>query len=188
MGQKLAREYNATFKIRAGHGGKDQAILVPRGKEHGLPSITGTYGFNLISWDITPRTGRHVFTKSKAKYFDRKKAEFKTEETEFNLDRAVPESTNATRSAVHDKAQAKSITEARKGEAERNGGDGTVELDLTVEAQAEGKFILVGARPGIDGTYKIDGVHHKASRSGGSTTSLDLKHPQGGAGKDTRKK
>jgi len=62
-----------------------------------------------------------------------------------------------------------------------------VQLDLTVVAVVEGWCSISGVRPGIDGTYLIETVKHSASRSGGATTSLDLKQPGGGAGKDSRK-
>jgi phage protein D len=60
-------------------------------------------------------------------------------------------------------------------------------MDLPVEAQAEGTLVLSGARPGIDGSYRIVSVTHKETRSGGATTSLELKQPTGGAGNDGRK-
>ena len=48
------------------------------------------------------------------------------------------------------------------------------------------RVMLLGARPGIDGLYRIDTVDHELSRSDGFTTSLSLKQPQGDAGKDSR--
>lgn len=186
LGQRLAREYHATFKIRQGNGG-DVAVLAAR-DENPLPAVRGVVGTggNVISWDIAPFTGRGAFTRGKVKYFDRETASFKVEEVEFDLDRDLPDAANVARVTVADQAQAKSIGAARKSESKREGGEGSVELDLTVEAQAEAPFVLSGARPGVDGTYRIVSVRHKASRSGGSTTSLDLKQPEGGAGKDSR--
>jgi phage protein D len=182
IGERLAREHHATFKIR----GKT-AVLVRRGKDQGLPTVHGRVGDNVISWDIAPYTGRKVFTKAKVSWFDRGEATFREEEVEFALDRDLPEAENVIRSIAADQDQAKAIGEARKSEAGREGGEGNVELDLTDEAQAEGMFILSGARRGVDGSYRIECVRHKASRSGGSTTTLELKQPGGGAGKDGRK-
>ncbi|MGY6709690.1 MAG: phage late control D family protein [Rhizobiaceae bacterium] len=185
LGQRLAREFAATFKIRATEGG-DMAVLTPLEHEEPLPVVTGRVGGNVISWDIAPFTGRRVFTRARARWFDRETGAFREKEIEFDLDRDLPEATNVIRSPAHDEDQADADIEARKAEAEREGGEGTVDLDLAPEAQAEGKFVLVGARPGVDGTYRITSVRHRASRSGGSTTGLDIKQPAGGAGKDDR--
>ena len=188
LGEKLAHEFGGTFKVRG-----DQAIIAKRGEGKAttgtkMPTITGIVGTNVISWDIAPFKGRRSFTKAKVRYFDRKVADFKSKDVEFNLDRDLPESTNIVRATVSDESQAESVGDARKREAEREGGEGSVELDLTVEAQAEASFILSGARVGVDGEYRIASVRHKADRGGGSTTSLEVKQPGGTAGKDTRKK
>lgn len=184
IGQKLARELDATFKIRAGDGG-DIAVLQPR-DETPLAAVAGIVGVNVISWDIEPFAGRKAFTKAKVRYFDRKEAAFKTEEVTLDKGGDAPEATNLVRTTAADKDQAKAIGKARKSESERESGGGSVEMDLTVAAQAEAPFTLVGARPGVDGTYRITSVRHSASRSGGATTSLELKQPQDGAGKDDR--
>lgn len=183
MGQKLARELGGTFKIRG-----DQAVLVKRGQGTSatggaMPVVVGQVGSNVISWAISPITGRAKYSKTKVGFFDRKTASFKEIEVETGIE---ADATNETRTKAADEEQAKAIAEGRKTESERDGGEGTVDLDLEVTAQAEGTFILIGARPGVDGTYRIEGVTHKADRGGGSTTSLDLKQPTAGAGKDER--
>ncbi|EXL07432.1 late control D family protein [Brucella anthropi] len=188
IGERIARELGGTFKIRG-----DQSVLARRGEGKAatgaaLPVIIGIVGQNIISWDIAPFKGRHTFTKAKVRYFDRKDASFKSKDVEFDLDRDLPESTNVVRSMAADEDQAGQIGDARKREAERDGGEGNVELVLTVEARAEGTFNLTGARAGVDGQYRIISVRHKADRSGGATTSLELKQPGGSAGKDNRKK
>jgi phage protein D len=53
-------------------------------------------------------------------------------------------------------------------------------------AQPEGSCTVVGARPGIDGSYKIESVTHKLDRSKGYETTLELKHPEGDVGSDSR--
>lgn len=56
-----------------------------------------------------------------------------------------------------------------------------------MEAQAEAPFVFSGARAGVDGTYRISSRTHRADRGGGSITELQIKQPEGGAGKDTRR-
>lgn len=181
LGQRLARELYATFKLR----GK-QAVMMPRGKDFGLPVITGRVGDNLISWDIEPLRGRGAYKSAKVRYFDRDKASFAEEEEDFASSRKGVEAVDIVRAPVADKAQAKAVAKARKAESERQGGGGTVEIDIAPAAQAEALFTLVGTRPGVDGTYRIESVTHSANRSGGAVTRLDLKQPQGGAGTDSR--
>lgn len=187
VGQKLARRLGATFKIRAGAQG-DVAVLRKRDAAMGMPAVSGVVGRNVIAWDIAPLTGRRVFTEARVTWFDREAAAFKHKDVEIDLGRDLPQSRNVMRTLAADEDEAADAAEARKGEAKREGGEGTVELDLAPEAQAESTFVLSGARPGIDGSYRIVGVRHKASRSGGSTTALQLKQPDEGAGKDSRGK
>lgn len=182
VGERLAREFNATFKIRG-----TQAVFVPRNSSL-LGAVTGKVGpgGNVISWDISPYTGRQAWTKAKARWFDRKTAKFEEKEVEINTGRPLPDSTNSVRSLAADEGQATDLTDGRKSEATREGGQGSVEIDLMPGAQAEAMFVLTGARAGVDGTYRIESVKHKASRTGGATTSLDLKQPQVGGGTDSR--
>ncbi|WP_108459212.1 phage late control D family protein [Devosia naphthalenivorans] len=184
IGQTLARELNATFKIR-----DDKAVLAQRGQGTSavggaMPTVVGIVGQNVISWSIAPITSRRKFAKTSVRYFDRASASFKSMVVETGIVGA--DAVNEVRSAAADEDQARAIGEGRKTEGEREGGEGSVELNLAVEAQAEGTFILSGARPGVDGTYRIVSVVKKADRGGGSTTLLELKQPGGGAGADDR--
>lgn len=178
LGEKIAREVNGTFKLRGNRG-----VLVPRGSI-ALPTVHGVVGSggNVISWDIAPFTGRPAFTMAKARWFDRKAATFREEEIEIDLGRDLPEAANIVRMPAGDADQAKLQAEGRKSEAEREAGGGNVELDLTPEAQAEAPFVLTGARRGVDGTWRIASVTHKANRSGGASTGLEIKEPGAVAG------
>lgn len=186
LGRRLAREFNATFKIRAADRG-DVAVLWGRDEEADLLSVKGIVGQNVISWDIAPFTGRDVFTRSRVSWFDREEGRYRVKDVEFELDRDLPEATNLVRSVAADEDHAEGIAEGRKGEAKREAGEGSVKLDLTLEAQAEAPFELSGARPGVDGTYRIASVTHRADRAGGSSTDIGIKQPENGAGKDERR-
>lgn len=185
VGEKLARELGGTFKLR-----ENLAVLARHGADFGLPKITGQFktsqSGNLISWDIEPLSTRAVFKDITVSYFDWKKGlpvDFKASAGKAG---EKAEAGNLVRSIASDEAQAKDIAEGRKQQIEREGGKGRVTLDLTPEAQAEALFQLRGTRAGVDGTYRIVGVTHKANRSGGATTELELQQPQDGAGTDNR--
>jgi hypothetical protein len=149
-----------------------------------MPTVRGEVGRNVIAWDISPTTSRRKFKTTMVRYFDREAAVYRTKEVQTEIEGAI--AVNEARTTAVDEAQAEAIAEGRKVESEREGGEGTAELDLTVDAQAEGAFVLSGARPGVDGSYRIVGVTHRASRGGGSTTSLELKQPHGSVGRDSR--
>ncbi|MFN3890184.1 MAG: phage late control D family protein [Beijerinckiaceae bacterium] len=184
LGERLARELGGTFKIRG-----RTAVLVKRGEGaspagSAMPIVRGVWGDNLISWDIAPFVGRPRHTKARVRWFDRKAARWKEEDVQ--VDGQTPPAATSPKFTAGDKETAQRRAKAKKSESERDGGEGSARILLNPTAQAEGTFVLVGARPGIDGAYRIAGVTHACDRSGGSQTSLDLKQPQGEAGKDGR--
>lgn len=286
--ERLAREFGGTFKVKG-----DRAVLAQRGNgmtPSGKPvaSLVGTYGDNLIGWDISPFVNRPRGKKARAQYFDRAKARYETREVEIepteysDADRAAireafaatgkqprpytpselevirqafdaagnpvgaltdavlgtirsafetltaeprtytaeemaaikvafdapderlariysPEEMAAIKRAFDapdivlspvyvaaDGEAAESVAKGKKASSQRQSGEGTVQLILTPKAQVEGTFTIRGARPGIDGDYRIGGVTHRLDRSSGSITELDLKQPGSGTGADTR--
>ncbi|WP_298981599.1 contractile injection system protein, VgrG/Pvc8 family [uncultured Roseibium sp.] len=184
-GERLARELGGTFKLRG-----TEAVLAKHGVDFGLPLITGLFNTNntgnLISWEIEPLSTRPAFNQVEVQYFDRKEGQPKTYRTDSGEAGARAQAVNRVRSVAHDENQAKDIAEARKAQIEREGGKGRVTLNLEPSAQAEALFQLSGTRSGVDGTYRITSVTHKANRSGGATTDLELQQPQDGAGTDSR--
>lgn len=186
FGERLAREVGGTFKIS-----NDVAILAKRngGKSASgkpLAVINATYGDNLISWDIAPVTGRPRYSKAKTRWYDTKTGTWKTEEVEIEDEKANAEFTS--RYPAGDADEAKQTAQSRKTESERAKGKGSVTIEGIADAQPEGTVTLCGARPGIDGIYRIDTVNHDFSGSSGWVTRLDVKQPQGKAGTDARKR
>ena len=86
-----------------------------------------------------------------------------------------------------DADQAKAKAKAHKTSADREKGGGTIVMNGTTTPQPEANVTLIGARPGIGGTYRIDTVTHQFDGNGW-TTRLEVKQPQGEAGKDSRDK
>ncbi|RWX72610.1 late control protein [Mesorhizobium sp. M2A.F.Ca.ET.039.01.1.1] len=183
FGERIAREVGGIFKIR----GK-RAILAAKtgGSPSGaaLASVNAAWGDNLISWDITPAMGRPRHKKVRARFYDKKGAKWKQVEAEVEDEDA--EAIFGDRQSRADEDEAKASSDSQAKDAEKQKGGGTVQIDGTASAVPGGTLNLIGARPGIDGAYRIESVDHDYSRSGW-TTSCELKQPKGSAGKDTRK-
>lgn len=182
--RRLAADHGATFKVR----GK-RAVFAKRGQGasatgEAMPTVQARIPGNVISAQIDPAQGRRAFKKARVRYFDRKKATFEDKDVEIDADDT--EAVNVRRFTAADEDEAEAIGKGRQTDADRERATGTIEMDLEPAAQAEGTLVLTGARPGIDGSYRIVGVTHKADRGGGATTTVEIKQPQGEAGKDTR--
>ncbi len=144
-------------------------------------------GDNLISWRLSPSESRPRFAKARVRYYDRKAAKWKQEDVEVGaspgrrLRRWRGGVIDLPTGPRADKDQAKSAAKGRKTASEREGGSGEVTLVFAVEARAEGTCVVEDVRAGIDGSYRIESVVHRVSR-GPSTTTLQLKQPQGETG------
>jgi phage protein D len=183
-GTRHARELGATFKVMG-----TRAVFVPRSQGQSasgklLQAIRAAWGKNLISWSLKPVLGRPVYGKFRVRWFDQAEAKWKTEDVEAEDTDAPAVATD--RVAAASPAEAQGRAGSRRTVAEREGGGGSVTIDGEPAAQAEAECEVIGARPGIDGTYRIDVVEHSYSRSGGFTTTLTLKQPAGEAGTDSR--
>ncbi len=173
IGERIGREVNGTFKFRG-----NKAVLAARGAT-ALNTIDAVFGpgGNVISWDLAPFTGRPAYAKAEARYFDRKQAKFITEDIDLDLKGFGGDTVNRVRFPVGNAGQAQNFTKGRKSEAKRERGGGSIDLDITPEAQVEGIVRLSGAQPAVDIGWRISSVGHKANRAGGSTTGLEVKEP-----------
>ncbi|CAN7329770.1 late control protein [Phyllobacterium sp. LjRoot231] len=184
LGRRLASELGGTFKISGNRAAlaKRNGGTAPSGKA--LSVVSAIWGVNMLSWEIAPFLGRGRYKRSRARYYDKKEAKWKEVLTETDDEDA--EATTTDRFAAPAESEAEQKTKNDKANSEREGGEGSVSIDGNTAAQAEGNCIVSGARPGIDGTYRIESIEHEYSRSG-FITRLSLKQPQGSAGKDGRK-
>ncbi|WP_336801731.1 phage late control D family protein [Kaistia sp. MMO-174] len=184
FGERIAREVGGTFKIV----GK-RAVLAERsgGKSASgadLPAVTARRGDNLISWEISPTLGRPRYKSARVRHYDPKTGTYKYETEEIEDPDAKAVLTD--RFDAPDADQAKARAGAHKKNAEREKGGGMISINGSTVPQPEANVVLVGARPGIDGSYRIETVTHDFSAGSGWTTRLEIKQPQGEAGKDAR--
>lgn len=182
FGERTAREVGGIFKVR----GKQAILAAKTGSAvsgEPMPVITAEWGVNLLSWDITPQLGLPRHKKVRARFYDRKEAKWK--EVEAEVENEDADATFGEAASLADGDEAEATAQSRAKDAEKQKGGGSVEIDGTAAAKPGGTCIIIGARPGIDGTYRIESVDHSYSRSGW-VTRLELKQPQGDAGKDNR--
>ena len=179
FGQRLAGMVGASFRVQG-----DKAVMAKRAGDYS-PAITAERGVNLHSWDITPLIGRNAHGTTEAQYFDRAKGKIEkvTASTGIEADACL-----CSRTIHPDKEAAQRQCDADAAKVKEKSGGGTVTIEGAPDAMPDGKCTLKGARPGIDGEYRIKSVSHNLTRSGGYTTTLELAHPQGDAGTDKRAK
>ena len=178
LGQRIARQIGAGFRIQ----GK-RAILAKRAGGY-TPTVVASWGANLHSWDVTPAVGRGRFTETRARSYDMKKA--REVISKASTGTTLADAILSRRELLADEDTAQRAADGDAAEAKEKAGAGTVVIEGTTDAVPDGLCVLSGARPGVDGTYRIKTVTHSINRGGGWTTSIELAEPQGGAGEDNR--
>ncbi|CAM5389003.1 hypothetical protein ATER59S_01869 [Aquamicrobium terrae] len=150
-----------------------------------LTTISAAWGANLLSADVTPIVSRPKYKNVKVSYYDTAKAR----RVEVDVASGVTDVDSILRTVLsaanegHAKQKAKSLGK----ESAREQGQGNAKIVGDPRAEPEALCALSGVAPGADGTYRIDAVTHDVDGEGGFETTLDLRQPQGGAGKDKRK-
>lgn len=177
MGERLAREVGGNFRV-AGSG----AILSRKVADY-QTSVTASWGRNLHSWDIAPRLGRPQFGAVRARWYDMAEAAWDVVESITGL--PMP-SILTSRYTKPDEPEAGQQAGSEAATSQRDTGEGVVVIEGNTAAIPDGLCTVTGARPGVDGSYRIEAVTHTFSRSGGFTTAIEVKHPHGGAGVDDR--
>ena len=177
MGGRLAREIGGNFRVRG-----DTAIMSKRGGDYS-PLVMAAWGRNLHAWNIAPTLGRARYGAARSRWYDPAAAEWKETEADTELDAEATYSDRMTRA---DEGDAERQSQADGATSERDAGAGSVTIEGDTGAVPDGLCAIAGARPGVDGVYRIESVTHHYSRGGGWITSLELKEPQDGAGDDSR--
>ncbi|KTQ86763.1 hypothetical protein NS226_17830 [Aureimonas ureilytica] len=185
FGERLSEEVGGTFKVQG------QAVTITKrgsGKSASgktLPTIRAERGINLHAASITPQSDRSRYKAVRARYYDREKARYR--DVEVEIDDSEVDAVKTIQRDHASETEARTSAEATAGESERQRGGGSITIEGNGDATPEGRCEVIGARPGIDGTYTIVEVSHEISRGSGWTTTLTVRQPGGDAGKDKRK-
>jgi phage protein D len=172
MGERLAREIGGNFRIQG-----TKAIMSKRGGRY-TAAVIAAWGRNLHGWDISPSLGRTQYSQMRARWYDSGKAQWQEAEEDTALS---VEARYDHRYAKPDEDEATQQTASDRATSERDAGEGSVTIEGDTSAIPDGLCIVTGARPGIDGPYRIESVTHSYSRGGGFVTQLSLKQPGSGS-------
>lgn len=184
FGQRLAREVGGTFKVSG-----QRAYMLKRGggasvSGQALPKIVARYGENLVDFDIAPDIGRGAYGSAEVRVYDPKTGQFITHAAASPKKRKGRK--HRTRWPAASAAHARRRAHADASETDRNAGAGSVSILGDVRVKPEAQIEIIGARPGIDGQYRIKTVEHSLERGGGVSTRCELGEPDGAAGVDSR--
>ena len=171
MGERLAREIGGNFRVSG-----TRAIMSKRGGTY-TAAVVAAWGRNLHGWDLSPALGRTQYNKLRARWYDPKKAAWQETEEATSL---PVDARHDHRYAKADAQEAGQQTDSDKATSERDAGEGSVTIEGDTAAIPDGLCIVTGARPGVDGAYRIESVTHSYSRGGGFVTELSLKQPRQG--------
>lgn len=175
FGQRLAAMVGGSFRVQG-----ETATLARRASDY-TPQVIAARGVNLHDWSVTPFTGRNRYKKTKARYFDKATGQVETVENLVDGE-DVSDAEFLRRELAADKDDAERITKADAAVIKERRGMGTVTIEGAPDAIPDGLCVIVGTRPGIDGSYRIKSVTHTLTRGGGYTTSIELAQPPGGDG------
>lgn len=177
MGERLAREIGGNFRVQG-----NRVILSQRAGPY-TTAVTAAWGRNLHSWDISPSLGRGRYATTQARAYDMAQAALLTESVETGLEGGAIYARREMEASVED---ARRVTRSDAATSRQAVGGGSVVIEGNTSAIPDGLCIVAGARPGVDGPYRIKSVTHNYSRGGGFVTALELIEPRDGVGSDSR--
>jgi hypothetical protein len=150
------------------------------------PLITARWGDNLLTWVIRPYVARSSWSGGIQRYFEDRTGKWLDVVKKFGL--SIPWSGAKSTFALPVPAPNAQIAGQQNiGSADKaywGSGDGRLIINGEPKAAWNGQVRVIGARPGVDGLYRIFSANHSWSRQGFVTT-LEV-FPEAGAGVTTQ--
>jgi phage protein D len=179
FGARLARELGGVFKISGGNASMTSGLSFTNAAGATLEAVVAEWGKNLIAWRIKPYAARPQEKAAMAQYYDLQKAIFGKITKAIgggapfgNAEAITQLPALAPNSQVGDQTN-----EGQSTDSQRRRGTGWVQLNGEPQARAGKPLTIIGARPGVDGTYRIEEAEHVYSRSFGYLTRCTLNYP-----------
>jgi hypothetical protein len=177
LARRIAVKYGLSFKIIGNTVFMSPPKFMPNGNS--WPTVEAEWGKNLINWRIKPFSTRADWAGAQQRFFDvynglwKKVASPIGGDYPFGVASAV-----ASLPGAAPNSRAGTQTNDAMGEDARQGrGTGSATINGEPAAQPNGILHIVGARPGVDGSYRITEAEHNYSRGSGYTTRCSLDSP-----------
>jgi hypothetical protein len=170
-GQRIAHELGMHFRIVG-----DQAIFTDMDESFG--AITAKWGEGLISWSIYPFASRGQWGESNSQFYNFGQATWQILGKAFGGE-APWSFAEASKVLPHPAPNASVAEQGNDGQGANSDckrGSGHVVINGEPLAKPNMTLEVIGARPGVDGTYNIIEADHLYSRQG-YTTRLEVNRP-----------
>lgn len=180
-GDRISKEMGLNMKIS---GGSTVAVFSTLSGTNAMgdmmPHVVAEWGVNLIAWRVRPFVARPQYGTASSSHFSAMQGAWSSVSQVIGGN--VPFG-NATANT----APPNPAPNAAVGEQWNNGshessqverGTGWVLINGEPEAKSGGRVQIIGARPGVDGSWRIEEAEHNYSRKGGYTTRCNLGMPE----------
>jgi phage protein D len=171
-GLRLARELGMHFRIVG-----NEAIFTDMDESFG--TLTAKWGEGLISWHIYPFAARGQWGESNTQVYDFAQATWQIIGKAFGGRQAPWSFAEALKTLPHPAPNASVADQDNEGQGENSDskrGSGHLVINGEPLAKPSMTVEVIGARPGVDGTYNIVEAEHDYSRRG-YTTRLEVNQP-----------
>lgn len=162
--QEMGGIYSAT-------AGNEISITLPGQDVNGQPtgSIDARWGDNLLTWRVQPVAAKSAWASSASSFYDGLEAQWKTISKGFNFSDnpwAAAQAMFSLPRAASNEGMAENTNNGSASIASLDAGSGTIVINGEPIARMNMHVNLIGARPGVDGSYIISSAEHVYSREG----------------------
>jgi phage protein D len=165
--QRFADDFGAFTRIEGTN------VVFNAAQDFNKPNVKAVWGNNLISWRIRPFAARSMWSGASSQYYDHMQGQWTEIANSFGLKAPFGGWVNAIHSLpvpAPNADVAGQITAGAKEKSNAYSGEGRIIINGEPTAAWNGTVTIIGARPGVDGTYRIFGADHSWSRQGYVTT------------------
>jgi phage protein D len=164
--ERFSQEFGGIWQVKG-----DSIILTKPGEDASgqrTDTIIAEWGKNLIGWKVHPWRARPGWSSSDQHYFDTRAGQWMKLIKDFG--KSMPWSQSTAKYSFPAPAPNKSVAEQHNDGADLTGtyvpGAGRIVINGEPSADWNKHVQIIGARPGVDGTYFIWCAEHSYSRQG----------------------